>query len=159
MPLELDDDRPGSNRKKNMLWDICVNKYTGRSCLKMKLINKTGFASIRGTVVRADTTTDYAFTIAPIDSEEPIGIVYEDGIVDGDECWIVTHGSAHVLMKNANTATRGFWVFTSDTAGRVIMVATPPAPFTKVHMQECGHCIESVGAGTDVLAEIMITLN
>jgi hypothetical protein len=146
-----------------MLEKYCFNKYTNRPCQKIQLINDTGAASVYGEIVIASTSTDYAFELTGADEAQPIGSIYEAGIADGELCWIVTHGSAQVLLENATAATRGNWVFTSNVAGRAdATLAAPPGggiPQLDQHMQELGHCIESQGAGTDVLAEILMHLN
>jgi hypothetical protein len=161
--IEGGDDRPGRNRKQNMLWDICINKYTGRSCFKQQLINKTGAASVYGEVIIASTTTDFAFDQSGVDEDMPIGIVYEAGIADGSLCWVVIYGSAQVLLKDTTASTHGNWVYTADAAGRAdATLAGPPGgafPQIDNHMRELGHCLESQGAGTDVLAEIDVHLN
>ena len=152
-------DRMWQNHAINELIKRTWNEYTGKTCIKQQLINDTGSPSVYGEIIIASTGADFAFDVAVIDSDHHIGSVYEGGVADGALCWIVIYGSAQVLLKNANAATHGFWVYTADVAGRVIMQANPPAPFTKVHMQECGHCLQTVGAGTNVLCEIDVHLN
>ena len=115
----------------------------------VSLINKTGAASVKGTIVRASTTTDDAFEVAPISSDEPIGIVLDNGVPDGSYCRVVTGGKAQVLLEDGVASTHGYWVEMSATvAGRAI-VAADPVPAT--HWSEVGHCLESKVSGTDVL--------
>lgn len=156
-------DRSGQNHLIKQLLEANWNYHTNKWCSKIQLINKTGNPSVYGEVVIASTGTDYAFELAGIDEAQPIGIVYEAGVADGSLCWIVIHGSAQVLLEDTTAATHGFWAYTANTAGRAdITNAAPPGgafPQIDNHMRELGHCIESAGAGTDVLAEILVHLN
>lgn len=115
-----------------------------------RYINKTGMASVKGEVVEADDTTDNAVHAAETGSRDPIGVMYNDGIADGDDVWIVTSGRAQGLMEDDSACVHGDWMGTSDSkAGRLQCDTEPPA--TVMHDQECGHSVESVSAGTDVL--------
>lgn len=129
-----------------------------------ELINKTGAASVKGTIVSASTSNDNAFIVTTADSQQPMGIVYDDGIPDGGLCRIISAGTAYVLIKDATTATRGYWVKVSDdTAGRADATnAAPPGGTVGAledHMSEIGHCLESQGSGTDVLVFCLLHLN
>lgn len=119
--------------------------------LALRLTNKTGVASVKGTIVEAHAGTDNAFRVCDANSVEPFGVVYENGIADGEECIVVIGGRVQVLLKDLTLSTRNNWVGVSDVAGRAIATgASPPAAPT--HFKEIGHCIESKGADTDVLA-------
>ena len=143
----------------------------GRPCTASSLIenqinsmvNKTGSASVKGTIVRASTTVDNAFETIIANGEEPIGIVFDNGIPDGSYCRIVTGGKAQVLLKNSTASTRGNWVKVSDSAGRADATLTDPPgsgiPEHDQHFTEIGHCMESKTSGTDVLAWCMIHFN
>ena len=131
--------------------------------IAVKLVNKTGAASVKGTIVEADTTTDDAFKVADADGNHPFAIVYDDGVGDGSECWIIIYGIADVLLKDATASTHGNWVQMSDVAGRAdATVADPPAGGVAQldnHMEEIGHCLESKGADIDVLARVCLHFN
>lgn len=132
--------------------------------IAVRLTNKTGSNSVKGTLLDAHPTVDNAFGILGADEEHPIGVVYEDGIADGSECWVVVHGIAEVLLEDGTISTRGYWARTSITdPGRVdITNAAPPGggiPELDIHMREVGHCIESKGSGTDVIAKIIMHFN
>lgn len=128
-----------------------------------KMINKTGAASVKGTVVEADGAVDDAFEISGANGNHSIGVVYDDGIADGSECWVIIYGVADVLLKDATLSAHGNWVFMSDVPGRVdATLADPTAGGVAQldqHMREVGHCIESKGADTDVLARVCIHFN
>jgi hypothetical protein len=134
-------------------------KMTDEGGIAIKLTNKTGSNSVAGEIVQPDPSVDNAFEIAPTDGINPIGVVYEDGIADGSECWVVIAGIADILIEDGTAATRGNFVRTgSTTAGRADMASGSPAS-QAVHFQEVGHCIESKGSGTDVKAKAMIHFN
>lgn len=129
----------------------------------VKLTNKTGAPSVKGTIVIADTTTDDAFDIAAADEIQPIGIVYDDGIADGSECWVIIYGIADILLKDTTASTHGNWVYTSDAAGRAeATLAAPPGggvPELEIHVGEIGHALESIAGGVDVLARVCLHFN
>ena len=131
--------------------------------IAVKLVNKTGAASVKGTIVEADTTTDDAFKVADADGNHPMGVVYDDGVADGSECWVIIYGIADVLLKDATLSTHGNWVYPSDVAGRAnATLLVPPGggiPELDVHMAEVGHCIETKVADTDVLARVCLHFN
>ncbi len=122
-----------------------------------RLINKTGVPSVKGTIVDS-TTDDFSFKVADASSNHVIGIVFDDGIVDGELCLVIMVGIAQVLLKDATLSTAGNWVKTSNVAGRADATEGSP-PAAPTHFLEVGHCIQTKGADTDVLAEIVVHLN
>lgn len=158
MPLPEINDIPGLIRFTKWIKDKLWNYNIDAEGFKVKLTNKTGAVSVIGTIVRADTTTDMAFDIAPINSDEPIGIVAENGIADGDECFIIVGGVAQVLLEDTTASTRGNWVMVSGTAGRADATNANPVGVPS-HWREIGHCLESKGAGTNVLAKVLLHFN
>ena len=65
----------------------------------------------------------------------PFGIVYEAGIADGSECWVVVSGIADVLLVDSVASTRSWIAYSSaTTAGRIDTTATAPATIT--HFRE-----------------------
>ena len=131
--------------------------------LAIKLNNGSGVASVKGTVVIADTNADDSFDTAPGDELQSIGIVYDDGIADGSECWVIIYGIADVLLKDDTLSAHGNWVYVSDVAGRPdATLGAPPGggiPELDVHMGEVGHAIETKVGDTDVLARVCLHFN
>lgn len=128
----------------------------------IKLINKTGANSVKGTLVSADTGVDDACRLTPLDGLDTIGIMWSDGVADGSAVWVVVSGIAQV--KTGAAATRGQFVrqsVTTDTgaaAGIAITEAAPTTPFaTDNHFREVGHCIQTTGAAG--LARCVIHFN
>lgn len=131
--------------------------------LALVLTNRTGSASVKGTVVISSTAQDNAFAITGEAEAQPIGVVYEDGVSENSECAVVITGRAQVLLEDTTASTRGNWVYTSDDVGRAnATLAAPPGggiPELDEHMQEIGHCLESQGSGQDVLAYCLLHFN
>lgn len=129
----------------------------------VSLINKTGAASVKGSVVSAHGGVDNAFKLIEKDVPDPIGIVAESGIADGARCLVVINGIAKVLFVGSTTrgnVARGF--LTADggsyVAGKALSEAVPTSPFASdKHFYEIGHVLESrTGAG---LANVLIHFN
>ena len=143
-------------------WEKIDERVTPLGGITTRLTNKTGVASVKGTLVEANESIDGAFEVLS-DLYDCVGIVYEDGIADGEECLIVVAGVAEVLLKDTTASTMGNWVKASDTDGRADATLALPSGGTigqlQEHFQEIGHCIESKVAGTDVMAKIVLHFN
>jgi hypothetical protein len=57
--------------------------HTPEGGLAVQMINKTGAATVKGMVVKADPAVDRAFVSTGTSEFEPIGVVYEAGVADG----------------------------------------------------------------------------
>ena len=130
----------------------------------VRMINRTGGASKKGTVVILDTSVEQAVQISPVDADEAIGIIYNGGIAEDKLVWIVIGGIADVLIQDGQIATIGYWVRSSITQGgrADITLNNPPGggiPQADEHFKEIGHCQESKISGTDVLARCNIHFN
>jgi len=120
----------------------------------VKLTNKSGGNSVKGEIVTSSTGTANAVESAGINSDNPIGVFYEDSIADGQEAWIVVSGIAQVLM-DASGSTLEYWLGTGGTAKRGTSTISPPAAPT--HFQEMGHILETVAANS--LAKCILHFN
>lgn len=126
----------------------------------IKLTNKTGANSVKGTMVKTSTGTDNAFQTTAVNDFEPVGVVYEAGIADGSPCWVVVGGIAEVLLQDALASTRGNWVRTSITqAGRADASNAVAPGLVLTHFAEIGHCLESKVAGTNIMCKIVMHFN
>ncbi len=122
------------------------------------MINKTGAASVKGTILDAHTD-DFSCKIADASSNHVIGIMYPDGVADGEKVLVIKGLAADVLLKNATASTAGNWAKTSNVAGRADMTGASPAA-APTHFLEIGHCEETKGAETPgLLAEIDVHFN
>jgi len=136
-------------------------KFTPEGGLAIKLTNETGGNSVKGSVVHAGETVANSFELQS-DEYDAIGVVYDDGIADGEECWVVVSGIAEVLLKDSTAATVGYWVKSADTDGRAEVTTAPSgigAIAASEHFREIGHCLESATAGTDVLVKVVLHFN
>ena len=131
--------------------------WTADGGLYITLINNTGTASVKGTVVSASTTIDNGVDIAPADSDMPIGAIAENGIANGSPVKVTVSGKAYVLIKDGLVSTRGYWCGMSDTAGRMYEAAVVPAATN--HFREIGHSLQSAAAGASVLILIDMHFN
>jgi hypothetical protein len=133
-------------------------KFTPEGGLAIKLTNVTGENSVKGSVVAASFATDNAFSLQS-EEYDSIGVVYDNGIANGQECWVVVGGIAEVLLKDSTGSTRGHVVFAADTDGRAITAAVPTPPNSDAHFKEIGHCLETKGSGTNVLFKMALHCN
>jgi hypothetical protein len=126
-----------------------------------------GFASLftntsvgtlkKGTAVHLSETVNYGVE-AQVDEFDCVGFVYEDSLA-GAECWVVVAGIGEALLLDGTTATKGWWTKASATDGRVEVTTAPGsvgAAAAATHFREVGHCLETKGAGTDVLVKLLI---
>lgn len=127
----------------------------------VKLTNKTGAASVKGKIVDAARDTDNAVRLTQVDVPDTIGVMFEDGVADGQETWIVISGIAEVYFSAS--VTRGWLARSTITAdgvaaGIALGEAVPASPFaTDKHFCEIGHILASrTGAG---LAKTILHFN
>lgn len=119
----------------------------------IELTNNTGVNSVEGQLVEADDTDENSYKRADADALDVIGVVYNAGVPDGSEVWIVVGGIAEVLL-DAGGCVHGDRLISSNTAGSADV---NNAPAVAVHFQEIGHTIETVvGAG---LAKTVLHFN
>lgn len=130
--------------------------------IAIKMTNKTGSASVKGMLIESNETVEDAFQELT-DEYDCIGIVYEEGVADGEDCWVVITGIAEVLLEDGTASTAGYWVESSTVNGRADATNPLPAGGTLAelqnHFKEIGHCLETKTAGTDVLAKIVVHFN
>lgn len=128
---------------------------TGEYGMQMRVLNKTGGASIKGYLLRASSTTNYGFQYVAVDEPDPIYVVYESGVADGSEMWVWAFGLVQIYTGNA--CSRRYViraVATGDadtTSGRATAEAAPSSPFaTDKHFQEIAHAAAAGSAGLNM---------
>jgi Iap family predicted aminopeptidase len=133
---------------------------TGERGFLTKIVNGTGAASVKGALVSASTTADNQY-IHQANEFDTIGVVAEAGVANGSATWIWKNGSrCQVLLKDGESATRGYLMLAADTDGRARNVAVPNSnPVVGEHFKEVGHVCESKSSGTNVLALTDIHFN
>jgi hypothetical protein len=123
----------------------------------IKLINRTGNVTKKGSVVESSPDYDTSFRLCSNELNS-FGVVAEDGIADGESVWIWVSGSTcKVLLKDSTSATRGHVALAADTDGRFISVAAPVND--AAHWKQIGYVLESKNAGTDVLVLCNLIFN
>lgn len=122
-----------------------------------QFINKTGSASVKGSVVTAGSIDNSV--ILQSNEYDSIGVIYNSGVNDGSNVWVVYTGVAEVLLKDTTASTAGHLVFAADTDGRAITAAVPSPPTDTSHFKEIGHCVESKTSGTNILFKTMLHFN
>jgi hypothetical protein len=118
------------------------------------LYNDTGSTIPAGSVVTQAAGNDYYITPTGANATNWTGVTLA-AITTGTTGNTVHNGPVAALMKDSNACTRGYYVSTSDTAGRVVCSATAPTTVAGV-MQFIGIAQTSVGAGTDALVTVLI---
>ncbi|GAG92110.1 unnamed protein product, partial [marine sediment metagenome] len=127
--------------------------HTDDGGIAEQMINKTGAASVKGNMVSADHTVENAVHLSEQEEPDPIGIVYEAGVADGELCWVTITGKAQVYFIGNSVVgdfARGFVAADSGyVAGQALSEEVPSTPFaTDKHFYEIGHVLESrTGAG------------
>lgn len=114
----------------------------GAVCLK--LFNRTGGATVAGTIVKADTGNGDSVIVSAIDDPMPIGFLRDTGVADGSETWVQIAGRVLVLGDSGGVLP-GQWCGTGPTAGSVDGDTTIPA--ATQHFQEIGHSLSTIGSG------------
>jgi len=133
------------------------NKYlvqTPEGGLGIYIINKTGANSVKGSIVESHDSIDDSVKLSAVNSVNPIGVVYSDGIPDGSKMLVIIAGIADVLLKNTISVEPNDWCGCSDVAGRAYAQISPPA--AAEHDREVGHFVENKTGGTNVLAKAII---
>lgn len=119
-------------------------RLTPEGGIAVKLTNRTGSASVKGSIVSASTQYNNAFKLQD-DTYDALGVVYETGIANGSECWVIQSGIAEILLEDSSTSDRGNWVKASTQVGRALANSSEPAQgvisATSEHFKEIGHCI------------------
>jgi hypothetical protein len=137
-------------------------KFTPLGGIAVKLINKTGSASVKGYILDAHGSIDGAVKLVPVDEPDCIGCFLDSGVADGELAWVVVAGIAEVYFSgstvNGHYARVGVSADTGEAAGQAVSEAVPTSPFaTDKHFAEIGHVIQArTGAG---LAKVVLHFN
>ena len=122
------------------------------------IINKTGGSSTKGYLVKAGSAVDNSAEYIPGGNPDPIGVIYDAGVPDGDMMRIITSGKVPVYYATA--VTRGTFARVSTAVealpnGQAVSEALPTPPFsTDKHFQEIGHPLESIGGAGLALTDV-----
>jgi hypothetical protein len=135
--------------------------FTDQGGIAIKLINKTGAATVKGTVVTTGTADNGVIKV-PVNVPNPIGVFYEDDVAADAEAWVVVSGIADVLFSNAPTrgylARTGLTADTGEVSGEALSEAVPTSPFADdKHFCEIGHILETKAEAG--LAKVVLHFN
>ncbi len=135
-------------------------RLTAEGGLAVLMTNGTGATSVKGSLVAASTAADRAFVLQA-NEYDAIGAVYESGVANGSDCWVVVSGVAEVLFKDTVGSTRGNILIADAVDGRGSDIANPGSglPAVETHFKECGHVLETKAGGTGVLVLCALHFN
>jgi len=135
-------------------------KFTSDGGVAIKLTNKTGADSVKGTAVAVSGGTDNAFALPGVDAYDITAFVYESGVADGSECWVVVAGIAVALVEDSTAVSRkDLMLAGGTTSGRIEPASAVPPPTNAEHFREVGHAITGCASGTDNTVKIIIHWN
>lgn len=155
-----DGDRVGPVETAATDEDILLIHPNGRCALTadgglaVKMTNDMGEATSRGLIVAGTTASINNAFIRQTNEYDAIGVLYEAGIADGDETWVVVAGMAEVTLDGAHgDAGWGTWIGAGTTDGLASGSIAPNglgALQANTHFKELGHAVGSGSAGNQV---------
>ena len=129
-------------------------KITPEGGFAVRLTNMSGAVTVKGQIVGIKTGTNNAFDLTAVDATYNLGVVYEAGVEDAAECWVVVSGIAQVLMKNA--AVRGQMCripLNNDVGGAAGYAMAAEQPGT-ASVYKIGDVLETAAA--EVLCKVLL---
>ena len=123
------------------------------------LTNKTGAASVKGTIVQSHASIDDAVITASASSVSAIGVIYEDGVPDGSPVKVVVGGKAQVLLQNGTDAAGGNFCYVSSTPGRMDQGVLGVIISLLILAGGIGQSLQTFTGGTDKLCWVQLSFN
>lgn len=124
--------------------------------------NRTGGPTVKGTLITMGTAPS-SVVVCPKTIPKCCGVILDSGVPESEFVRVVIAGVAYVLVEDGLGPTVGNWVgLSSVTDGRAQFQATLPdnsGAGIDLHNREIGHCVDTVPAGTDVLARVVLHFN
>lgn len=124
-------------------------QFTADGGVAVLLVNATGAPTVRGTVVDNSDTVPDGVAIEVAGGYDSMGFLTEDGVADGELCWVAFAGRVYALLETGLTAALGDWARLSDTDdGRIYTEEAPSGGFPAVtgeHFREVGHVLSLSG--------------
>jgi hypothetical protein len=130
-------------------------KITAEGGLAIQLTNETGGVTVKGQIVSHKGTVANAFDLTAVDANHCLGVVYESGIEDAAECWVVVAGIAQVLMKNASTMGHICRIPLNTDDGEAAGYAMDAAQSGTASVYKIGDVLETQNA--EVLCKVLLT--
>lgn len=129
-------------------------KITPEGGFAVRLTNKSGVVSVKGQIVSHKGTVARAFDLTAVDATHCLGVVYESGIEDAAECWVVVSGIAQVLMKNAATMGHICRIPLNTDDGEAAGYAMDAAQSGTASVYKIGDVLETADA--EVLCKVLL---
>ena len=129
-------------------------KITPEGGFAVRLTNKSGAVSVKGQIVSHKGTVANAFDLTAVDAKHCLGVVYESGIADAAECWVVVSGIAQVLMKNAATMGHICRIPLNADGGGAAGYAMDAAQSSSASVYKIGDVLETAEA--EVLCKVLL---
>jgi hypothetical protein len=130
-------------------------KITPEGGFAVRLTNKSGVVSVKGQIVSHKGTVARAFDLTAVDANHCLGVVYESGIEDAAECWVVVSGIAQVLMKNAATMGHICRIPLNTDDGEAAGYAMDAAQSGTASVYKIGDVLETADA--EVLCKVLLS--
>jgi hypothetical protein len=154
---------PGVNEQLQItLGAVGGSGFTPEGGFYVTMINDTGAASVKGSVIDPSTTVDSAGKLVPVGENDAVGVVYDNGVANGQPMRVVVGGWADVLFAAGQTIQREWWVGTNPGPGGVDgqAISQASAPATTDHFKEIGHCFQTLGVvGVPTLGRCVLHFN
>lgn len=134
---------------------------TGEEGMQIAMTNKTGGNSVKGMWVSVSPSYANSVIALPVDAPDPIGVIYNAGIADGQEVFVWVSGRVKALYFNPVTmgdvcvGPRG--ADTGEVAGYA--KGNTGAPTATEHWYECGHITETNNLSSSSLTGTIIHFN
>ena len=129
-------------------------KITPEGGFAVRLTNESGAVTVKGQIVSHDGTVANAFDLTAVDANHCLGVVYESGVEDGAQCWVVVAGIAQVLMKNAATMGHICRIPLTADDGKAAGYAMDAAQSGTASVYKIGDVLETAGA--EVLCKVLL---
>jgi len=123
-------------------------KITPEGGFAVRLTNESGAVTVKGQIVSSKGTVARAFDLTAVDANHVLGVVYESGIEDAAECWVVVAGIAQVLMKNAATMGHICRIPLNTDEGEAAGYAMDASQSGTASVYKIGDCLETQNAET-----------
>jgi len=129
-------------------------KITPEGGFAVRLTNESGAVTVKGQIVSHKGTVANAFDLTAVDANHCLGVVYESGVEDGAQCWVVVAGIAQVLMKNAATMGHICRIPLTADDGEAAGYAMDAAQSSTASVYKIGDVLETADA--EVLCKVLL---
>jgi len=129
-------------------------KITPEGGFAVRLTNESGAVTVKGQIVSHKGTVARAFDLTAVDANHCLGVVYESGIEEAAECWVVVAGIAQVLMKNAATMGHICRIPLNTDDGEAAGYAMDASQSSTASVYKIGDVLETADA--EVLCKVLL---